>query len=176
METSEGPSRPGAEPWAYFLTFACYGERLHGDERGSVDADNNGWRTPYLAANRNRQRFEQRLMPQGRARLSEASREIVLATIRSVARHQSWTLHAAHVRSTHVHVVVTADDKPEMVLGKMKAYSSRALNEASGRTSKRWSGHGSTVWLWDVHQLARTVDYVVHGQGAPMACYINQQP
>ena len=176
METSEGPDRPGAEPWAYFLTVACYGERLHGDERGSVDTDNNGWRTPYIATNRSWQRFEQRLMPQGTARLSEASREIVLVAIRSVAQHESWTLHAVHVRSTHVHIVVTADDKPETVLGKMKAYSSRALNQASGKTIKRWSGHGSTVWLWDVHQLARSIEYVVHGQGNPMACYINPSP
>ena len=45
---SDGLKRPGAEPWAYLLTFACYGERLHGDQRGSVDPNHNGFLTAYI--------------------------------------------------------------------------------------------------------------------------------
>ena len=164
------------EPWAYLLTFACYGERLHGDERGSVDPAHNGWRTPYIDANPNRQRFEQQLMPSGRAHLSADSRDIVLAAIQSVTEHESWTLHAAHVRSTHVHAVVTAGVKPEMVIGKLKSYSSRTLNDIYGKPVKRWSRQGSTVYVWDAQPLARAVEYVVHGQGAAMSSYINPNP
>jgi REP element-mobilizing transposase RayT len=159
------------EPWAYFLTFACCGERLHGDERGSVDPKHNGWRTPYITTNTNRQRSEQQRMPNEAASLPAGDRNIVIAAIQSVARHESWTLHAAHVRSTHVHAIVTASAKPETVVGKLKAYASRALNQTSGKKSKRWSRHASTVWLWNAHELARTIAYVVHGQGSPMSCY-----
>jgi hypothetical protein len=36
------------DPIAYFITFATYGTRLHGDERGTVDRTNNHYDTPYL--------------------------------------------------------------------------------------------------------------------------------
>lgn len=159
------------EPWAYFLTFACYGERLHGDERGSVDPNHNGWRTPYVSTNPNRLHSEQQRMRRGAAHLSASSRGLVLAAIRSVSQHQSWTLHAAHVRSTHVHVVITANVKPEIIVGKLKAYSSRTLNQATGTQTKRCSRHASTVWLWNAHDLAHAINYVVHGQGTPMSFY-----
>jgi REP element-mobilizing transposase RayT len=103
-------------------------------------------------------------------------RDIVLATILSVSRHERWTVYAAHVRSTHVHVVVNAAIKPEAVMGNLKAYSSRALNRSLGTQTKRWSRHGSTVYLWDVHLMRRAVDYVVRGQGPTMSCYVNAAP
>ena len=51
----------------------------------------------------------------------------------------------------------------------------RALNDRFGRKEKRWVRHGSMVWLWDPHRLDRAVDYVVRGQGEPMALYVNSQ-
>jgi hypothetical protein len=48
------PQPPGlrsAQPWAYFLlTFTCYGDRLHGDKRGSVDRTHNHFGSRYLEA------------------------------------------------------------------------------------------------------------------------------
>lgn len=154
------------EPWAYLVTFACYGERLHGDSRGTVDPVHNGWQTPYLDANPSRQRVERNRMPKPRGRLSPQDRHIVLTAIRSVCEHRSWTLHAAHVRSTHVHAVVSSAAKPEAMMTQLKAYSSRAL----GRT-KCWSRHGSTSYIWNPRQLQAAIDYVIHGQGDPMAHY-----
>jgi hypothetical protein len=48
------------------------------------------------------------------------------------------------------------------------------LNERFGKREKRWASHGSTIWLWDPHRLQRAVDYVVRGQGTPMALYVNE--
>jgi hypothetical protein len=153
------------------LTFACYGERLHGDRRGSVDPHHNGWLSPYLDGDSSRQRAEQGRMRVASARLSVSDRDVVLQFIRSVCAHQSWTLHAAHVRSNHVHVVVSATARPEAAMTKLKAYASRAL----GRT-KCWSRHGSTGYIWTPHDLQRAIDYVVHGQGPPMACCQTPNP
>jgi hypothetical protein len=150
------------------LTFACYGERLHGDGRGSVDPNHNGWRTPYLDADTSRQFVERDRMRGAGVTLSTSDRHIVLESIRSVCEHQSWTLHAAHVRSNHVHVVVSATAKPEAVMTKLKAYACRAL----ART-KCWSRHGSTGYIWSPHDLQSAIDYVVHGQGTTMACCQN---
>jgi hypothetical protein len=156
------------EPWAYLLTFACYGERLHGDGRGSVDPAHNGWRTPYLDADPSRQCVERGRMRKVGVKFSASDRRIVLQSIRTVCEHQVWTLHAAHVRSTHVHVVLSSTAQPETVMTKLKAYASRALGQ-----TKRWSRHGSTGDIWNPHQLHSAIDYVVHGQGTSMACYPN---
>ena len=37
-----------SDPLAYFISFACYGCRLHGDDRGSVDLRHNLYGTPVL--------------------------------------------------------------------------------------------------------------------------------
>lgn len=56
------------------------------------------------------------------------------------------------------------------------AGASRALNQSLGTQTKRWSRHGSTVYLWDAHLMHRAVDYVLHDQGAAMSCYFNPAP
>ena len=173
MPTPDGRRFPASEPWAYFLTIACYGRRLHGDPRGSIDRDNNQWGTPILTLNSTRQISEQSRMREDRAELDTEAREIVLKSIQSVSRHENWALHAVHVRSAHAHIVLGAAGRPEKVAGKLKAYASRALNEAFGKRSKRWTPHASTVYLWDAREVDNAVHYVVHEQGAPMACYVN---
>ena len=68
-------------------------------------------------------------------------RAIVLKTIRDVAGYRRWTLHACHVRTTHVHVIVTAQDKPEKIMSDFKAYASRRLKEHLNERAdcKRWT-------------------------------------
>jgi REP element-mobilizing transposase RayT len=107
----------------------------------------------------------------GAVTLDAQSRAIVLATIQDVCRHQSWTLYAAHVRATHVHVVVEAEPPPEEVMGKLKAHTSRAVNRHVGHNPKRWTRHGSTRRLWSPREVDSAVQYVIHRQGDPMALY-----
>jgi REP element-mobilizing transposase RayT len=173
LDPSAAPERPAAEPWAYFLTFTCYGAKLHGDARGSVDREHNAPRGRCVPENAQRERHEQRLMSEAAVTLSAAEREVVLEQIKGVCEHEGWALHAAHVRSTHVHLVVTATIPPQEATRKLKAYSSRALNERFGLKARRWATHGSMVWLWEPNRLDRAVDYVVRGQGKPMALYVN---
>jgi REP element-mobilizing transposase RayT len=97
---------------------------------------------------------------------------VVLTALRQHCQYREWMLHAAHVRSNHVHVVVTAPLAPEPILGQLKAYASRALNKAQGQQHRRWSYHGSTRYLWEPLQVAAAVDYVVAQQGFPMAVYV----
>ena len=173
MDNPISPERPVAERWAYFLTFACYGMRLHGDSRGSVDREHNAYRGRYVPENERRVRHEYRLMNGQPVTLSEAERRTVLDELRRTCAHHDWVLHAAHVRSTHVHAVVTAPVEPQYILRDLKAYASRALNQCFGFKPKRWARHGSRIPLWNPHRLDRTVDYVVRGQGHPMALYVN---
>jgi REP element-mobilizing transposase RayT len=100
-------------------------------------------------------------------------RQVVLSAIQQVCDHRRWLLLAAHVRKQHVHVVVSAAERPEKIMADFKAYASRALAKSgydeAGR--KRWSRHGSTRYLWKTEHRVAAVEYVVCGQGKPMAVY-----
>jgi REP element-mobilizing transposase RayT len=164
---ADAPGRPVKEPRAYFLTFTCYGVRLHGDVRGSVDRKRPPPLGRYSPENPRRFRYEQRVMTAEPASLSEPEREVVLEEIRRTCEFEDWFLHAAHVRSTHVHLVLTARKAPEMVTKELKAYASRALNQRFGRKEKRWARHGSTKWLWSDDEVYGAIQYVGHEQGPP---------
>ena len=168
---SQLPRLRSGLPWAYFITFACYGNRLHGDSRGSVDRLHNGYRSRLLDASLPRQAYEARLMSDEPRTLDETARGIVLDAIRQVCRHKNWRAYAIHVRVTHVHAVVQAGAAPARFLGVFKAYSSRALNERLGYCAKRWSRHGSVRWLWSPTEVDAAIDYVLQRQGEPMAVH-----
>lgn len=92
-----------------------------------------------------------------------------MRTICEVCEHKGWTLHAAHARSTHVHVVVSGEGKPERMLNAFKSWCTRRLRDDAWNVERVWSRHGSTRWLWDEGKLAEKVCYVLDGQGEPMA-------
>jgi REP element-mobilizing transposase RayT len=167
--------RPPRRPRAYLITFACYGARLHGHPVGSVDRDTNGPQTPLLHPDAGRMHRERERMRDCACHLDRTDRSIVLTAVRQHCDHREWVLHAAHVRSNHVHVVVSAPLAPELILGQLKAYAARALNESQGRRQRRWSYHGSTRYLWEPKHVAAAVDYVVWQQGFPVAFYVRPE-
>ena len=63
-------------------------------------------------------------------------RNIVERTIREVILYRGWSLHGLNVRTNHVHLVVTADRAPEIVMEQLKAWCSRRLSEYTGRKHK----------------------------------------
>jgi len=100
-------------------------------------------------------------------------RTVVLDTIREVAAHRGWRLWACHVRTNHLHIVVTPDAKPEKVMSDFKAYASRRLKERLNEPAdcKRWTQHGSTRYLRTEDHVAAAIEYVVSGQGEPLAVF-----
>ena len=173
MQAHAAPERPVKRPWAYLITFSCYGTKLHGRQAGSIDRNHNAWKGRYLRPSRGLQSYERRLLPTPPTRLDAQQRPVVLQAIEDVCLDQGWTLHAVHVRGNHVHLVVSADVEPEAVMAKLKAYASRSLNRLLGAKAKRWTKHGSTVWLWEPNKVDEAVDYVVRRQGRPLAVYEN---
>ena len=157
------------EPLAYLITFNCYGKHLHGDAKGSVDPRHNTYGNELLSEHSGIENFEREQMTRPPYYLDEPRRKIVLKTIIEVCNYRKWDLIAAHVRSNHVHVVVSAKDKPEKVMKDIKAYASRRLTEAGfdNKDRKRWSLHGSTVYKWTEEDVGNAVDYVVREQGDP---------
>src|SRR5262245_3679968 len=116
-------------PLACFITFTCYGTWLHGDERGSVDDEHNDPETPVLPPDPSRRAREQVALAESPYCLDVARRQVTLDAVCEIARRKGRALQAAHVRSNHVHLVVTADGPPERVMNDFKTAASRRLNK-----------------------------------------------
>jgi REP element-mobilizing transposase RayT len=116
---------------------------------------------------------EQRCMKQPAYLLDGNRRDCVLKALQHISTDRGWTLLAAHVRTSHVHAVVGADEKPEKVMQAFKSYASQFLNQANldEPDRKRWARHGSTRWLWKQENIAAAIRYVVEGQGNSMAVF-----
>jgi len=159
---------------AYFLTFSTYGTRLHGRDTGSVDRDHNQFDTPLMDGNHRRAEFARSRMRKGEYLLDEQRRRSVLQAICDQANHRGWKLWAVHVRSDHVHVVISAAEiSPERILVDLKAYSSRRLREVFDEDADRmrWTRHGSTRYLWDEQSLSSAIHYVLERQGESMSVF-----
>jgi REP element-mobilizing transposase RayT len=99
--------------------------------------------------------------------LDAIRRPIVRKCLQEVCCFRGWTLLAAHVRTNHLHVVLSADCKPEHVMTALKAYSSRELNGLAldCPDRRRWGRHGSTRYLWTREAVEAAIHYVVCEQG-----------
>ena len=81
----------------YFITFACYGAHLHGDESGSVDRWHNLPGSRLLEADPRRVSEERHAMTQAPYLLDGGSREAVLKALLEDCLHRDWSLLAAHL-------------------------------------------------------------------------------
>lgn len=97
--------------------------------------------------------------------LDEQQRLIVERTIAEHCKIHGWELYAVNCRTKHVHVVVSANRKPENVRDQLKAWCTRRLkeNERSrnqGRREKWWTERGSQRYIGDEESLEDTIRYV----------------
>ena len=152
----------------YFLTWHTYGTWLHGDSRGSVDAEHNELNAPLAPDDPDRRSRMQALLKHPPVVLSDRARELVEATIRRHCEVRDWRLWAVSVRSNHVHVVVGCPPEvsPERAMEQFKAWGTRRLREAGLLEPERtvWVEHGSTRWIKTEESLAQVVDYVENRQ------------
>jgi hypothetical protein len=161
-----------AYPLGYFLTWTCYGERLHGDDRGSFDDRNNTVDSPPIPPNPEWRAWEAEAMTGAPVSMDERARRIVHDTIIAHCRLRGWSLHSLNVRTRHVHVVVSCGEiDPEPVMGQLKAWCTRRLREAGliAGDSAVWARHGSTRYLWSRHGIDDAVAYVRDRQGKDLA-------
>jgi hypothetical protein len=168
-----------SDPLAYFISFACYGCRLHGDDRGSVDRRHNVYGTPVLPPDPELAASRGAAMTHAPYSLDGDRPVIVLSAIVGLAEKRGWPVWAAHVRTEHLHVVLTAAGADiDRVMADLKAAASFRLNRAypADRGRPYWARHGSTRYVWDEAQLAPVLDYVLNQQGEPMAVYRHPSP
>ena len=160
------------QPVGYFITFTTYGTWLRGDERCSITKENNRHGTAFNRPDINLYKKEKASLKNPAVILDSYQREAVLKAILEVCKFRDWTAHAVHVRSNHVHVVVSGDNKPYKMMIDFKAYATRAikkLNTAENKICKYWTQHGSTKYLWTKEYLDSAIKYVKYGQGKTMS-------
>src|SRR5713226_8064685 len=157
----------------YLITFACYGCHLHGDESGSVDREHNLPGCRLVAGDLKRVSTERGNMDQSPYSMDSKRREAVLGSLLDHCSHRNWSVLAAHVRSTHVHIEVESEARPERIMNALKSYASRCLNRIGldEPARKRWARHGSTRWLLKAENVSAAVRYVVDEQGEPMSVF-----
>jgi REP element-mobilizing transposase RayT len=159
---------------AYFITFTTYGTWLHGTEKGfgSVEEDHNQYGSPFVSPDSAREQLALSLMTEPPYALSEPARRIVCDAMIALCSEKCWRLHALHVRSNHVHMVVSADREPGRLMSEFKARASRELNRLCVDTQeKRWTRHGSTRHLFTEDSVAAAIDYTLNQQGPRTAHY-----
>jgi REP element-mobilizing transposase RayT len=161
----------------YFLTFTCYGAWIPGDERGWVERARDSYRGGYKNPSADLAQYARKIMPQEPYQLDVPRARIVLDAICEACQYRDWGLVAAHVRATHVHVIVDRLGDPGRAISDFKSYSSRALNRHGFETAdrKRWARGGSTRRLPTAGAIRSTIQYVVESQGEPMAVFQEQQ-
>ena len=162
---------PTPSPRAYFLTFHTYGTWLPGDERGSVDRAERAYGSPRRGPSPGLVAHVAARMRNAPVELGDAEREVACATFEQVCAYRAWQLFAAHVRTTHAHVVVRAEAAPERVMGALKAYASRRIAEAGLRPpgTRLWARHGSTRRLWTIAAVEAARSYTLNEQGEGLA-------
>ena len=154
-------------PLAYLISFRTYGSWLHGDKRGSIDRQHNVYGMPYIEPNKDWQRYNKELLKTKPVILTARQRQVVEEAIKETCRIRKWSLLAISVRTNHVHVVVTANKEPEVVLNAFKANGTRRLREERlwPHRFSPWAFKGSKRKLWNEKSVDRAIEYVLFGQG-----------
>src|SRR6478672_4153013 len=136
---------PQADPTllAYHIIWTTYGTWLPGDIRGWIKANYNGVQSP----NRKLEDECRQRMTEDAIELSDSQRKLVEETIRRHCEIRNWPLHAANVRTNHVHVVVAAELEPDDVMDQLKAWCSRKLSDDAGLTKPVAKKAGRRRWF-----------------------------
>jgi REP element-mobilizing transposase RayT len=100
--------------------------------------------------------------------LTELQADALAEQFQETAQHRGWTILAYAVMCNHVHIVlgVLGDPKPEKLLGGLKAWGTRRLNEG-------WGARPNGTW-WAEHGSKRKLPHEAAVLGA--VAYVAQQP
>ena len=154
-------------PLAYLLTFRTYGTWLHGDERHSVDRQNNIYGTPDIAPQPKLNETMKSELKHPVIILNDLQRIAVESAIKELCEQRKYNLQAINIRSNHVHAVASVRAKPERIVDALKAFATKKLREENliAKNLQIWSRGRSSRYLWKPRHVSLAIDYVLYGQG-----------
>ena len=141
----------------YLITFSCYGAHLPGGctsfERIRIPSSRGG---PIEESQKLSDDCAAR-MRQPPFVLDDALAPLVLASIRETCRFRGWTLHAVHVRTTHVHSIVSGITSHSDALRDLK-HMPYGLWRGPEAFANACAGRGTAVsGCWRTTKLCRPV-------------------
>lgn len=79
-------------------------------------------------------------------------------------------MHAINVRTNHIHMLVSSEHAPEVVMNTCKAWATRRFREQGliGPETRVWTRHGSTRRVHDENAFRRVAEYIIEGQGSDL--------
>lgn len=162
----------------WFITSTTYGTWLPGNERGFVSnvlderfewVRHNAPNTPYDADDPDRRQFAKSLLRSSPIHFTVEHAEAIAAQFHETVCYRHWRLHSFAIMASHVHVVVSADDAVESseILGALKSYASRRLNQRWPRpvSGTWWTESGSQRPVDDEAYFVNVVRYVADQPG-----------
>ncbi len=155
-------------PLAYLITIRTYGTWLHGDERGSVDVHGkNVFGSPKISHKENLRNRMQKNLKDEAFIFNQKQRQAIEESIKETCQIRGYELLAVNVRTNHLHAVVSALSKPEIIINGFKSHGTRKLSEnyLIVKDTRVWSRGGSNRYLWKKPHVDEAIDYVLYSQG-----------
>ena len=160
------------KPLAYFITFTTHGTWLHGDPRNSIIRQDG--KTKMMGSNPQLYQHEQIRLKHPPVKLDSEHRALIKDAILKLCRLRQWHLFALHVRSNHVHAVIRANCRIDLVMNNFKRWATHRLRENGFSGKKVWTLGGSKKYVFKEEKLREKVHYVIYEQGVMMAYYIDE--
>jgi REP element-mobilizing transposase RayT len=158
-------------PFAFLLTWTCYGTWLPGDARGYVSNTvlpeggalprENRFGTPYTGDDAYTREHARALLKHDPVYLTEIEAFVAAEAVAQAARERGWQIPRAAFMANHVHVVV--QDCPEdgpAVRRVLKGTSQAALRRLTGRNQRWWTQGGSDRGKRDESAIEAAIRYV----------------
>ena len=158
----------------WFLTWVTYGSWLPGDERGFVShvrtasgrqVIHNIPGTPRDGKIPALRRYAASQLKCDPIQLTLPHAEALLEQFHETVEYRRWHLWVVGIMANHVHVVVgvPGDPEPSKILGDLKCYGSRALNQRWGKPESDtwWADSGSKRKLRNDDAVLCAIHYVI---------------
>lgn len=151
-------------PTAWHITFGTYGQRLHGDERLTVDRKHNLPGTPLVEDNVRRESWEQAQLAHDPVTLTHEQRLFIEREVLSICERGGWQLLACAAAPDHVHTLLRA---PSAIDGKrlrtwLKRWMGDALSAQFGKIPGSWWAEGGSARpVKDGHYFDNAKRYVL---------------
>ena len=144
-----------------FITWTTYGTWLPGDARG--------WRQrrhgiqipqPHL------EEWSRKQMKGQTVSLRPHDRHTVEDACREHCQIRGWHILAVNARTNHIHIVLTADAKPQKVRDQLKANCTRRLRSQADPliVERTWTRGGDCEILDSDEDIEAAVEYTVNAQ------------
>ncbi len=151
----------------WHITWGTYGDRLHGDERPTVDRSHNTPGTPFLPPNPAREQYERSSLRGNVVHLTQDQMEFIERTIPTICARGDWRLVTCAAGPNHVHVLLACDSR---IHGKQaRQWLKRWLGEAMTKQwppvspdvrTSWWAEGGSTKAVKDESYFANAKRYI----------------